>query len=54
MTELQNSKIAAALSSVAEIDEGQNNIINTNSMMTAMDDYITKCIDGGQQRGRAD
>jgi hypothetical protein len=51
MTALQNSTIEAALNSVAEIDEGQNNIINTNSMMTAMDDYIDKCISGGGNVG---
>ena len=51
MITLQNSKIKAALSGLSEIDDGANQIIDINSMMTAMDDYIEKCISGGDNIG---
>lgn len=51
MISLKNTTIQSTLSSVATIDDGANKIIDTNSMMTAMDDYIQKCIDGGNNIG---
>jgi hypothetical protein len=46
MVVMQNSKIDAALSALAKIDDGQNKIIDTNSMMDALDDYIQKALAG--------
>lgn len=43
---LQNAKVGAALSGLAAIDSQQNNIIDTNSMMTALDDYVQKALAG--------
>lgn len=51
MVTLKNSTITSTLSGLADIDDGANNIIDTNSMMTAMDDYIQKCIAGGDNLG---
>lgn len=51
MITLKNSTITSTLSGLASIDDGANNIIDTNSMMTAMDDYIQKCIEGGNNLG---
>ncbi len=51
MITLKNSTITSTLSSLSEIDDGANNIIDTNSMMTAMDDYIQKCISGNDNIG---
>jgi hypothetical protein len=51
MITLKNSSITAALSGLADIDEQANLVIDTNSMMTAMDDYIQKCIAGGDNLG---
>ncbi|MCE3227020.1 MAG: hypothetical protein K0S32_1571 [Bacteroidetes bacterium] len=51
MMTLKNGTITSALSGLATIDDGANNIIDTNSMMTAMDDYIQKCIAGGSNLG---
>lgn len=51
MITLKNSTITATLSGLSQIDDGANNIIDTNSMMTAMDDYIQKCIQGGNNLG---
>ncbi len=45
MVELQNAKIDAAITGLSKMEEQENSIINVNSMMTAMDDYITKCIE---------
>ena len=39
------------MSGLSQIDEQANNIIDINSMMTAMDDYIKKCIQGGDNVG---
>ncbi|QMU63135.1 MAG: hypothetical protein GKR88_01815 [Flavobacteriaceae bacterium] len=43
---LQQSKIKGVLSGLSEIDTGNNKIIDTNSLMTAMEDYIYKCSSG--------
>jgi hypothetical protein len=51
MITLKNASITAALSGLADIDEKANLVIDTNSMMTAMDDYIQKCIAGGDNLG---
>lgn len=51
MIQLKNATIAATLSGVSDIDDGQNQIIDTNSMMTALEDYVNKCIEGGDNLG---
>lgn len=51
MITLKNATITATLSGVSDIDDGQNQIIDTNSVMTALDDYIQKCIEGGENLG---
>lgn len=51
MVTLKNSTITSTLSGLSQIDEQANNIIDINSMMTAMDDYIKKCIQGGDNVG---
>ncbi len=48
---MKTSQIKGVLSGLAPIDDGANKIIDTNSMMTAMDDYIQKCIEGGSNLG---
>jgi hypothetical protein len=51
MVTLETAKIEAVLSGLSLIDDGQNKIIDTNSMMIAMEDYIDKCIKGGNNVG---
>ena len=51
MIALKNSTITSALSGLSNIDEQSNHMIDINSMMTAMDDYIQKCIRGGDNVG---
>ena len=51
MKELEVTKIKSALSGLAAIDHNSNQMIDINSMMTAMDDYIQKCISGGDNVG---
>ena len=46
MIALQNSKITATLSGLADIDSQQNKMLDTNSVMDALDDYIQKCLAG--------
>jgi hypothetical protein len=46
MLSMENSKVTAVLSGLAEIDDGQNKMIDINSMMDALDDYIQKALDG--------
>jgi hypothetical protein len=46
MAELKNSTIKSALSGLAEVDDGKNKIIDINSMMTAMDEYVNRCVTG--------
>ncbi len=46
MISLKNAQIKGVLSGVNEIDDGNNKIIDINSMMTALDDYIEKAMAG--------
>ncbi|WP_426400905.1 hypothetical protein ACN9M1_26615 (plasmid) [Ralstonia sp. R-29] len=46
MVTLQNSRIQATLSGLANIDSQQNKIIDTNSVMDALDDYVQKALAG--------
>lgn len=46
MITLKNSQIKGVLSGLNEIDDGNNQIIDINSMMIALDDYIEKAIGG--------
>ena len=46
MIALQNANVEAALSALAKIDDGQNKILDINSMMDALEDYVNKCLDG--------
>lgn len=51
MITLQNATITSALTGLSQIDDGQNSIIDINSMMTGMEDYIQKCVDADQNVG---
>lgn len=51
MITLQNSTITSTLTGLADIDDGQNSIIDINSMMTGMDDYIQKCVSADENVG---
>lgn len=46
MVALQNSKIQATLSGLADIDNQRNKLIDTNSIMDALEDYVQKCLAG--------
>ena len=46
MIALKNAQIKGVLSGLQEIDDGSNKIIDINSMMTALDDYIDKAMSG--------
>jgi hypothetical protein len=46
MISMSNSKMKAALSALSEIDDGQNKVIDINSMMTALEDYFKKAAEG--------
>lgn len=46
MVTLKNAQIHGVLSGLSEIDDGNNKIIDINSMMTALDDYVDKALTG--------
>ncbi|MGX5817982.1 hypothetical protein ACWKWU_07290 [Chitinophaga lutea] len=46
MTTLKNSTIQGVLTGLADIDDGANKMLDINSMMDAMDDYIQKALAG--------
>jgi len=46
MMSMKSGEVKAALSALAEIDDGNNKIIDINSMMTALEDYLKKAADG--------
>jgi hypothetical protein len=43
---MKSNQMESALSALSDIDDGSNKIIDTNSMMDALDDYIQKCLAG--------
>lgn len=51
MVTLQNTTITSALTGLSQIDDGQNSMIDINSMMTGMDDYIQKCVAADENVG---
>lgn len=44
--ELNNSYVKGIVSNLGQIDNANNKVIDTNSMMTAFDDYVQKAISG--------
>lgn len=46
MVSMKNAQITGVLTSLAKIDDKANKILDINSMMDAMDDYIKKASDG--------
>ena len=46
MVSLQNAKIQGVLTGLSDIDDGENKILDINSMMTALEDYINKALSG--------
>ncbi|MDR1671864.1 MAG: hypothetical protein LBS09_00120 [Bacteroidales bacterium] len=51
MMEMKSATIKSTLAGVAEIDDGKNKIIDVNSMMDAMQDYIDRCVKGEDNVG---
>ena len=51
MISLHNATIQSTLTGLSEIDDGQNGMIDINSLMTAMDDYVQKCSSGDDNIG---
>ncbi|MDR2626688.1 MAG: hypothetical protein LBC40_01480 [Dysgonamonadaceae bacterium] len=49
--EMKSAQIKSVVGAVGALEDGENQIIDINSMMTAMDDYIDKCIAGGNNFG---
>ncbi|KAF7551976.1 hypothetical protein G7Z17_g4620 [Cylindrodendrum hubeiense] len=46
MVSMKAGDVKAALSALGELDDGSNKILDINSMMTALDDYLKKAADG--------
>ncbi|KAI0391282.1 hypothetical protein F5Y17DRAFT_17294 [Xylariaceae sp. FL0594] len=46
MATLHNMQVKAALEGLAEIDDGHNKMLDINSMMSALDDYLKKAAEG--------
>jgi hypothetical protein len=46
MVTMKGMEIKAALSGLAEIDDGHNKMLDINSMMSALDDYLRKAAEG--------
>lgn len=46
MTSLHNAQIKGVLTGLSEIDDGSNKILDINSLMTALEDYIDKALNG--------
>jgi hypothetical protein len=44
--QMKNADMKAALSALSQIDDGKNKVIDINSMMIALEDYLKKAADG--------
>ncbi len=44
---IRNAEISSVLTGVKQIQDGSNKMLDINSMMTALDDYIKKATEGG-------
>ena len=51
MIELRNASIQASIAGLSKMESEENSIININSMMSAMDDYINKCVSSDENIG---
>lgn len=51
MISLENAKIESTLTAVAKVQDAENKVIDTNSVMTALDDYVNRCVEGGENLG---
>jgi len=51
MISMQVATIKSVMSGLAEIDDGANSILDINSLMNAMEDYIQRCVSGGDNVG---
>jgi hypothetical protein len=45
MASLKTGQIQSTISALAQIDDGQNKVLDINSMMTALEDYVSKVPD---------
>ncbi|MEL6275497.1 MAG: hypothetical protein AAFU03_10385, partial [Bacteroidota bacterium] len=46
MMKMESTKITSALEGLAPIQEAANKILDINSVMDAMEDYVNKCLAG--------
>ncbi len=46
MIAIQTAKVESAISALAKIDDESNKMIDINSLMDAMEDYLQKCLEG--------
>lgn len=46
MISLQNAQIQGVLTGLSQIDDGENKMLDINSLMTALEDYIDKALSG--------
>lgn len=46
MVSMKAGQVKSALEALADIDDGKNKILDINSMMTALDDYLRKAAEG--------
>jgi hypothetical protein len=51
MLEFKKINIVSTLAAVSDIEDGKNKIIDVNSMMDAMQDYIDRCVKGDSNVG---
>ncbi|KAK6540254.1 hypothetical protein TWF694_009069 [Orbilia ellipsospora] len=46
MVAIKSAEVKAALSALGEIDDGANKVVDINSMMSALEDYLKKAMEG--------
>jgi hypothetical protein len=51
MVTLQGTTIQSALTGLADVDDGANSVLDINSLMTALEDYVNRCSGGDDEIG---
>lgn len=46
MVQMQATQVKSVMSGLADLDDGQNKMLDINSLMTAFEDYVQKCLEG--------
>jgi hypothetical protein len=51
MISLAAGRVTSVLTGLSDIEKTENKMLDINTMMTAFEDYVTRCVQGGDMLG---